>query len=143
MKKVAREKVSPIFEIPRQQSCWYFKPIKFEQLLVLLTTEKSNFNPKKFKSSHFLSTIHIITLLSFSLFALCLSLPVSLCSLCRFVWCRRAHRQPWVSHGRTSASRTAAEGFEFFKVKIASPFFVVSNTNSCPNFIDLKYQHSY
>jgi hypothetical protein len=67
VKKVSREKVSPISEIPCQQPCWYFKPIKFGQLLVLLTTEKSNFNPKKFNSRHFLSTIHIITLLSLSL----------------------------------------------------------------------------
>jgi hypothetical protein len=72
------KKVSLISEIPYQHLSWYFKPIKFRQLLILLTSEKSNFNPKKFKSHHFLSTIHIITLLSLSSHSLSLSLSLSL-----------------------------------------------------------------
>ena len=124
------EKVSYISEIPHQYPHWYFKPIKFRHLLIFLTSQKSNFNPKKFKSRHFFSPIHIISLLSLfpfslslctlslflpvlSLFAYCLSLfLVFLCSLSRFVWRRHAHRQPWVLHGRTSASRTAAPLFQ-------------------------------
>jgi hypothetical protein len=81
------EKVSLYFRNSPSASSWYFKPIKFGHLLIFLTSEKKNFNPKKFKSRHFLSPIHIITLLSLfpfslSLFAVSLSSrSLSLCTL--------------------------------------------------------------
>ena len=115
-------------EIPRQLPDWYLKPITFRHLLTFLTSEKSNLILKISNPATFSPQFHIITLLSlfpFSLSARCLSLPVlslfarclslfqvSLRSLSRSVWRRRAHRQPWVSHGRTSASRTAAPLFQ-------------------------------
>ena len=79
------EKVSLISEIPHQHPYWYFKPIKFGHLLILLTSEETNFNPKKFKSRHFLSSIHISLYSpsshSLSLFACCLSLSLPVLSL--------------------------------------------------------------
>ena len=81
------EKVSYISEIPHQHPHWYFKPIKFRHLLIFLTSQKSNFNPKKFKSRHFFSPIHIISLLSLFPFSLSLhaisvsSRSLSLCML--------------------------------------------------------------
>ena len=105
------EKVSLISEIPHQHPCWYFKPIKFGHLLILLTSEETNFNPKKFKSRHFLSSIHISLYSPFS-HSLSLSLP-DLSAFSHPLRLAPPCASPaWVSHSRTSASRTAAPLFQ-------------------------------